>query len=60
MQLGKGLVRDSSQDFAEDSLEQEPLSAGQSAIGYKRTRGVAGPAHLGALLAARPRILHII
>ena len=35
--------------FTEDSLEQATLSAGQSGIG--------GPAHLAALIAAKPRIL---
>ena len=42
--------------FTEDSSEQATLSAGQSGIGYKRARDIAAPAHLGALMAARPRI----
>ena len=46
--------------FTEDSLEQATLSAGQSGIAYKRARDVASPAHLGALTAARLRILDMI
>ena len=46
--------------FKEDSLEQVTLSAGQSGNGYKRARDVAGPAHFGALVAAKPRILSMI
>ena len=44
----------------ENSTEQATLSAGQSGIGYKRARDIAGPAHLGALIAAKPRILAMI
>ena len=36
--------------------EQATLSAGQSGIGYKRARDIAAPAHLGALIAGKPRI----
>ena len=48
------------QGFTEDSMEQATLSAGQSGIGYKRARDSVGPAHLGALIAAKPRILEMI
>ena len=47
--------------FTEDSMEQATtLCAGQSGIGYKRARDIAGPAHLGALIAARPRLSAMI
>ena len=46
--------------FTEDSLEQATLSAGQSGVGNKRARDVVGPAHLGALIAAKPGILSMI
>ena len=39
--------------FTEDSSDQ-------SCIGYKRARDIAAPAHLGALMAARPRIQAMI
>ena len=39
---------------------QATLSAGQSRIGYKRARDIAAPAHLGALIAAKPRIQAMI
>ena len=45
--------------FTEESSEQA-THAGQSGIGYKRARDIAGPAHLGALIAAKPRILAMI
>ena len=35
-------------------------SAGQAGIGYKRAADVARPAHLGALIAAKQRILDMI
>ena len=38
--------------FTEDSLEQATLNAGQSGIGYKRSRNIAGPRHFRALIAA--------
>ena len=41
-------------DFTEDSTAT--LSADQSRIGYKRARDIAALAHLGALMAAKPRI----
>ena len=40
--------------LTENSMTQATLSAGQSGIGYKRARDVAAPAHLGALIAAKP------
>ena len=42
--------------FAGDGLEQVPLSASQSGIGYKRARDVASAAHLGAPIAAQTAI----
>ena len=41
-------------------MTQATLSAGQSGIGYKRARDIAAPAHLGALIAANPRIQAMI
>ena len=46
--------------FAVDNSEQAALSAGHSGIGYKRSVDVARPAHLRALIAAKPRILDTI
>ena len=46
--------------FTEDSMVQATLSAGQSGIGYTRARDIAAPAHLGALIAAKPRIQAMI
>ena len=42
--------------LAEDGEPQATLSVGQSGIGLKRARDIAAPAHLGALIAAKPRI----
>ena len=36
------------------------LSASQSRIGFKKARDIAAPAHLGALIAAKPRIRGVI
>ena len=44
--------------FAKDSLTQATLSAGQS--GNRVQKDTAAPAHLGALMAARPRIQAMI
>ena len=41
-------------------MTQATLSASQSGIGFKRARDVAGPAHLGALIAAEPQIHGVI
>ena len=41
-------------------MTQATLSAGQSGIGYKRARDIAAPAHLGALIPAKPRIQAMI
>ena len=41
-------------------MTQTTLSAGKSGIGYKRARDIAAPAHLGALIAAKPRIQAVI
>ena len=46
--------------FTDESREQATLSASQSGIGYKRARDVARPAHLGALVAAKPLIRDMI
>ena len=37
-------------------MTQATLSASQSGIGFKRARDIAALAHLGALIAAKPRI----
>ena len=37
-------------------MTQATLSASQSGIGFKRARDIAAPAHLGALIAGKPRI----
>ena len=42
--------------LTEDSMTQATLSASQSGIGFKRARDIAAPAHLGALIASKPRI----
>ena len=41
--------------LTEDSMKQATPSAGQPGIGYKGTRDIAAPAHLGALITAKPR-----
>ena len=41
-------------------MAQATLSAGLSRIGFMRARVIAAPAHLGALIAAKPRILDMI
>ena len=46
--------------FTEDSMTQATLSGGQSGIGYKKARDTAAPAHLGALIAAKPRMQAMI
>ena len=46
--------------LTEDSMTQTNLSAGQSRIGDKGARDIAAPAHLGALIAAKPRIQAVI
>ena len=42
--------------LTEDSMTQAALGVGQSGIGVKRPRDIAAPAHLGALIATKPRI----
>ena len=42
--------------FTEDSTEKVAFSASQSGIGNKKSFDVAKPAHVGALVAATPRI----
>ena len=46
--------------LTEDSMTQATLSAGQSGIGFKGARDVAAPAHLKALIAAKPRMQEMI
>ena len=46
--------------LTEDSMTQATLSAGQFGIGFKRARDIDAPAHLGALIAATPRIQGMI
>ena len=46
--------------LTEDSTTQATPSAGQSGSGFKRARDIAAPAHLGALIAAKPRIQGMI
>ena len=36
-------------------MTQATLSAGQSGIGYQKARDIGAPAHLGYLMAAKPR-----
>ena len=48
------------QGLTEHSMTQATLSAGQSGIRFKRARDIAAPAHLGALITAKPRILGMI
>ena len=46
--------------LTEDSMTQATLSASQLRIGFKRARDIAAPSHLGALIAAKPRIRGMI
>ena len=46
--------------LTEDSMTQATLSASQSGIGFKRARDIAAPAHLGALIVAKPRMRGMI
>ena len=41
-------------------MTQATLGASQAGIGFKRERDIAAPAHLGALIAAKPRIHGLI
>ena len=47
-------------DGISDSCQQATLSGSQSGIGFIRARDTATPAHLGALVAAKPRIQAMI
>ena len=74
MKLGKGHPKGASQDlqnrvcsklrsaqgFTEQSVQQATLSAGQSGIGYKKSADAALSAHMGAVIAARPRVQDVI
>ena len=55
-EIGQRSLQRLFQGLTEDSKTQAILSAGQSGIGFKRVRDIAAPAHLGALIAAKPRI----
>ena len=46
--------------ITEDSAQQATLSGGQSGIGCKRSVDVVRPAHMGALVAAKPRVRDMI
>ena len=46
--------------LTDDSITQATLRAGQLGIGIKRAHDIAAPAHLAALIAAKPRILAMI
>ena len=46
--------------YTEDTSEQATLRAGQSGIGYRMARDIAGQAHRGAPIAAKRRILAMI
>ena len=46
--------------FTEDSMVQVTLGAGQSGRGCRRARDIAAPAHMGTLIAAKPRIQAMI
>ena len=54
MKQGWDHKRSSFQDL-QKSAQQPTLSAGQSGIGCQRSVDVARPAHLGAVIAAKPR-----
>ena len=56
-EIGQRSLERLSPSLTEDSMTQATLSSGQSGTGYTRARDIAGPAHLGALIAATPRIL---
>ena len=45
--------------FTEDSSEQATVSASQSGTGTTVHRMLPTPAHLGALIAAKPLVLHM-
>ena len=53
-------VRRANQYFRRRPVAPTVTSEGFSNVGYKRARDIAAPAHLGALVAAKPRIQAII
>ena len=55
-EVGQGSPERRFPGFTEQSVQQATLSAGQSGIGCKRSADAALPAHMGAVIAARPRI----
>ena len=59
-EVGQGSLERLFPGFTEDSMTQATLNAGQSRIGDKRARDIAAPAHLGAIIAAKPRIQALI
>ena len=58
--LGKGHSKDSSQGLPRTAQSKPRSVAVQSGIGYKKSVASARPAHLGAFVAAKPRILDVI
>ena len=46
--------------LTEDSMTQATFSAGKSGIGFNRARDIAAPAHLDALIAAKPHMQGMI
>ena len=58
--FGSGLSNGSSRVSRRTAWHKKPLSAGLSRIGFMRARVIAAPAHLGAFIAAKPRILDMI
>ena len=53
-EVGQGSLAWLFPEFSDDSAQQATLSASQSGIGCKRSVDVARPAHLNAVIAARP------
>ena len=59
-EVGLGSLERLFPGFTEDCAQQVALSAGQPGIGFKGSVDVARPAHLGTVIAARPRIRDVI
>ena len=59
-EVGSGSLERLLPGFTGDSTQQATLSAGQSGIWCKRSVELARPAHLGAVIAPRPRITEMI
>ena len=60
MTSGKGRSKDSFQDLLRTALNKPHSARANQVFGYKRAHDDARPAHLGALIAATPQILHMI